>query len=294
MPEVEVPDFFTPNPKRQKDLDSLVTFVKQFWGYFLILVLLVLFFAGAVVKVDAGERAIIFNTFGGVEKRILGEGIHVILPFIQNATLYDVKQSTYSFASEDQNRQGIIVGNEIHSLTSDGQKVDVELTVRVRPKPEELWKLHKFIGPDYLSKIIVPKARTVLREVLASYPVEDVYSIKRQEIQNKIQELLHGDLAKNYFIDVEEVLIRNVRFSKEFQDSIDRKQQAYQEFLKMEYILEAERAKRDAKISQAEGEAKAINLRVNALRANPDFIKYRRAQVFGKRAKLIFSESLDR
>ena len=294
MPEVEVPDFFTPNPKRQKDLDSLVTFVKQFWGYFLILVLLVLFFAGAVVKVDAGERAIIFNTFGGVEKRILGEGIHVILPFIQNATLYDVKQSTYSFASEDQNRQGIIVGNEIHSLTSDGQKVDVELTVRVRPKPEELWKLHKFIGPDYLSKIIVPKARTVLREVLASYPVEDVYSIKRQEIQNKIQELLHGDLAKNYFIDVEEVLIRNVRFSKEFQDSIDRKQQAYQEFLKMEYILEAERAKRDAKISQAEGEAKAISLRVNALRANPDFIKYRRAQVFGKRAKLIFSESLDR
>lgn len=294
MPEVEVPDFFTPNPKRQKDLDNLVTFIKQFWGYFLVLMLLVLFFAGAVVKVDAGERAVIFNTFGGVEKRVLGEGIHVILPFVQRATLYDVKQSTYSFASEDQNRQGIIIGHEIHSLTSDGQKVDVELTVRARPKPEELWKLHKFIGPDYLSKIIVPKARTVLREVLASYPVEDVYSIKRQEIQNKIQELLHGDLQKNYFIDIEEVLIRNVRFSKEFQDSIDRKQQAYQEFLKMEYILEAERAKRDAKISQAEGEAKAINLRVNALRANPDFIKYRRAQVFGKRAKLIFSESLDR
>ena len=294
MPEVEVPDFFTPNPKRQKDLDNIVTFVKQFWGYFLVLILLVLFFAGAVVKVDAGERAVIFNTFCGVEKRVLGEGIHVILPFVQRATLYDVKQSTYSFVSEDQNRQGIIVGNEIHSLTSDAQKVDVELTVRVRPKPEELWKLHKFIGPDYLSKIIVPKARTVLREVLASYPVEDVYSVKRQEIQNKIQELLHGDLQKNYFIDIEEVLIRNVRFSKEFQDSIDRKQQAYQEFLKMEYILEAERAKRDAKISQAEGEAKAINLRVNALRANPDFIKYRRAQVFGKRAKLIFSESLDR
>ena len=64
--------------------------------------------------------------------------------------------------------------------------------------------------------------------------------------------------------------------------------------LKMEYVIAGEKAKRDAKILQAEGEAKAINLRVNALRANPDFIKYRRAQIFGKRAKLIFSEGIDR
>lgn len=293
MPEFEVPDFFTPGTKNKKDLDNLLRSLKQFWGYFLVLILLVFFLTGAIIKVDAGERAVIFNIFGGVEKKVVGEGIHLILPFIQRATLYDVKQATYSFASEDQNKQGIVVGNEIHSLTADGQKVDVELTVRASPNPEELWKLHKFIGPNYSSKIIIPKARTALREILANYLVEDVYSIRRQEIQNKIQELLHNDLKKNYFISVEEVLIRNVKFSTEFQDAVDRKQQAYQEFLKMEYVLDSERSKRDAKIARAEGEAKAINLRVNALRANPDFVKYRRAQVFGKRAKLIFSESLN-
>lgn len=294
MPDFEVPDFFTPNPKQKQELDNLVSWLKKFWGYFLVVMLLLFFLAGAIVKVDAGERAVVFNIFGGVEKRILGEGIHIIIPFIQRATLYDVKQVTYSFATEDQNRQGLVVGEEIHSLTSDGQKVDIELTVRARPQPSELWKLHKLIGPHYASKIIFPKARAVLREVLASYPVEDVYSVKRQEIQNKIQEHLEKDLEKKYYIDIEEVLIRNVRFSKEFQDAIDRKQQAYQEFLKMEYVLASERAKRDAKILQAEGEAKAINLRVNALKANPSFIKYRRAQVYGKRAKLIFSETLDR
>ena len=294
MPEFEVPDFFTPNPKRQQELDNLSKLFKKFWGYALVFVLLLFFLGGAIVRVGAGERAVIFNIFGGVEKRVLGEGIHIIIPIVQRATLYDVKQATYSFASEEQNSQGLVVGNEIHSLTSDGQKVDIELSVRVRPQPEELWKLHKFIGPDYVSKIIIPKARTVLREVLASYPVEDVYSVKRQEIQNKVQELLRDDLIKKYNINVEEILIRNARFSKEFQDAIDRKQQAYQEFLKMEYVLAGERAKKDAKIAQAEGEAKAINLRVNALRANPDYIKYRRAQVYGKRAKLIFSETLDR
>ncbi|MBI3591522.1 MAG: prohibitin family protein [Candidatus Melainabacteria bacterium] len=293
MPEVNVPDFFTPNPKKQQELNTLFNWFNKYWGYLIVFLLLFYFLGGAIVKVDAGERAVIFNLFGGVEKRVLGEGIHFTIPIIQQATVYDVKQITYNFASEDQIKQGKIAGGEIHSLTSDGQKVDVELSVRVKPKPDELWKLHKFIGPKYAVKIIFPKARTTLREVLASYPVEDVYSVKRQEIQNKIQENLQKDLAKKYFIDIEEVLIRNARFSKEFQDAIDRKQQAYQEYLKMEYVIAAEHAKRDSKILQAEGEARAINLRVNALKANPYYIKYRRAQVFGKRAKLIFSENLN-
>ena len=290
MPEIEVPDFFTPASRQKRELDNFVNWFKKYWGYLIVFILLFYFLSGSVVRVGAGERAVIFNIFGGVEKRVLGEGIHVILPFVQRATVYDIKQTTYSFVSEEQGQQGLVVGNEIHSLTSDGQRVDVELTIRARPQPDELWKLHKLIGENYPAKIIFPKARTVLREILAGYPVEDVYSVKRQEIQNKIQERLIGDLAKRYFINIEEVLIRNVRFSKEFQDAIDRKQQAFQEYLKMEYILAAERAKRDGKILQAEGEAKAINLRVNALRANPDFVKYRRAQIYGKKAKLIFSE----
>lgn len=293
MQEIEVPDYFTPHPKNKLELEKLIELLKKFWGYFLLVILLLAFLSGSIVRVGAGERAVLFNIFGGVEKRILGEGIHLIIPFIQTPTIYDVKQATYSFTSEDQGSPGHIVGNEIHCLTSDGQKVDIELSIRLRPFPEKLWLLHKYIGPSYLYKIIVPKSRTVLREVLAAYAVEDVYSGKRQDIQNKIQDFLKKDLEKKYFIDVEEILIRNAKFSKEFQDAIDRKQQAYQEFLKMEYVLTGERAKKEAKISQAEGEAKAINLRVNALRSNPDFIKYRRAQVYGKRAKLIFTDNFD-
>lgn len=291
--DFEVPDFFTPNPKQKQEFENFISSIKRFWGYFFVLILLLLFLGGAIVRVGAGERAVLFNVFGGVEKRILGEGIHLIIPLIQRATLYDVKQATYHFATEEKGVRGQVAGEEIHSLTSDGQRVDVELTIRVRPKPEDLWKLHKFIGTEYPERIIFPMSRTVLREVLAGYPVEDVYSVKRQEIQSKIQDKLANDLADKYFIDIEEVLIRNVRFSKEFQDAIDRKQQAYQEFLKMEYILAAEEAKRDSKILQAEGEAKAIGLRVGALLRNPDFIKFRRAQVYGKKAKLILSDTLE-
>ena len=293
MPDIEIPDYFSPNPKRQQEMEGFIRWFKHSWTYLIIILLLFFVFTGALIKVDAGERAVLFNVFGGIEKKVLGEGIHFVLPFIQRATIYDIKQTTYNFASEDQIKQGKLAGTEIHSLTSDGQRVDIELSVRARPIPHELWKLHRLIGPQYASKIIFPKARTVLRETLANYPVEDVYSVKRQEIQDKVQEKLSYDLAKKYFVEVEEILIRNVRFSKEFQDAIDRKQQAYQEYLRMEYVVSAERTKRDSKILQAEGEASAITQRVNALRANPDIIKYKRAQVFGKRARLIFSDGLN-
>ncbi|MBI1857591.1 MAG: prohibitin family protein [Candidatus Melainabacteria bacterium] len=291
--DFEVPDFFTPSPKKKQEIDNLIFLLRKYWTYLLMAIIMLLVLGGAFVRVGAGERAVVFNAFVGIEKRVLGEGIHIVIPLIQRATLYDVKQVTYDFATEEKSKRGQVISDAIHALTSDGQQVDIELTVRARPQPNELSRLHQEIGPTYAEKIIIPFARSVLREVLASYPVEDVYSAKRQEIQTKIYELLSQDLAEKYFIDIEEVLIRNVKFSQEFQDAVDRKQQAYQEYLKMEYIIAGEEAKRDARILQAEGEAQAINLRVQALIQNPSFLKYRRAQVYGKRAKLIFSDTFD-
>src|SRR3990167_5022975 len=101
MPDIQAPDFFTPKQsKKFNDLEELINVIKKFWGYLLVFIIFIFFISGSIVKVDAGERAVIFNIFGGVEKRILNEGIHVIFPVVQRATVYDVQQSTYSFTGE--------------------------------------------------------------------------------------------------------------------------------------------------------------------------------------------------
>src|SRR3990167_4744222 len=124
MPDIQAPDFFTPKQsKKFNDLEELINVIKKFWGYLLVFIIFIFFISGSIIKVDAGERAVIFNIFGGIEKRVLGEGIHLVIPVIQKATIYDVKQATYSFTSEDQNQRGKVAGTEIHSLTSDGQRV---------------------------------------------------------------------------------------------------------------------------------------------------------------------------
>ena len=91
MPNIEVPDFFTPNPKKEQHLDNLEIFFKKYGNYLMCFIVIVPLFFASIVKVDAGERAVIFNIFGAVEKRVLGEGIHLVIPLIQRASIYDVK-----------------------------------------------------------------------------------------------------------------------------------------------------------------------------------------------------------
>ncbi|MGA7104492.1 MAG: SPFH domain-containing protein, partial [Candidatus Deferrimicrobiaceae bacterium] len=42
------------------------------------------------VKIDAGERGVLLN-FGAVQKDVLGEGLHLVIPVMQRVVKMDVK-----------------------------------------------------------------------------------------------------------------------------------------------------------------------------------------------------------
>ncbi|HZS09700.1 MAG TPA: SPFH domain-containing protein [Blastocatellia bacterium] len=79
--------------------------------------LLVLFTAFKIVP--AGSRAVIFNNIsGGLSAR--GEGTTLLVPFLQSATVYDVKTRTYTMSKTHE--EGEVKGDDsIRALTSDGQ-----------------------------------------------------------------------------------------------------------------------------------------------------------------------------
>lgn len=237
-----------------------------------------IFVSASVVIVPAGERAVIFDNFRGVLPGVRGEGMTFVLPFVQKAIKYDVKTQTFNIGTSDaeQSSDGF---NEaaIEARTADGQTVQVELSVRFEPKEDELYKLHQKVGPAYVYKIIVPEIRSVVRTIVALYNVMDVYSSKRQEIQQKMDTELRKSFDR-YFIQLNEVLIRNTRFSEEFQKAIEAKQVALQEAQRMQYVLQKEQQEKARKIIEAEGEAKSMEIRGRALAANPRLIQYEYVQ----------------
>lgn len=236
------------------------------------------FVSASVVIVSAGERAVIFDNFRGVLPGVRNEGMTFVLPFVQKAVRYDVKTQTYNVGTSDADAGAVgITEPAIEARTADGQTVQMELSVRFRPNEEELWKLHREVGPNYAYKIIVPEIRSVIRTVVAQYNVMDVYSGKRTEIQQRLDEGLRTTFDR-YYIELQEVLIRNTRFSDEFQKAIEAKQVALQEAQRMEYVLQKEKQEKERKIIEAQGEAESMRVRGQALASNPRLIQYEYVQ----------------
>jgi regulator of protease activity HflC (stomatin/prohibitin superfamily) len=56
--------------------------------------------------------------------------------------------------------------------------------------------LHQAIGPNYIKVLVQPGIGSLTREVMAQYTAEQVYSTARQEIQDKIRNLVEDRLTE--------------------------------------------------------------------------------------------------
>ncbi|MBD3256738.1 MAG: hypothetical protein GF383_16710, partial [Candidatus Lokiarchaeota archaeon] len=65
-------------------------------GFIVLIILAVIILSKAILVVEAGERAVVMNRITGVEKRTLGEGMHLLMPGIQEPTIYSVRTQTYT------------------------------------------------------------------------------------------------------------------------------------------------------------------------------------------------------
>lgn len=253
--------------------------------------LVLLTFARSFVVVGAGERAVVFNRFSGVQRGALGEGLHMLLPFVQSSTIYDVKTHTYTM-SASQNEANATAGNAndaLTALTSDGLPVTLEMSVQFHPDPNKVDELHQTIGPEYIDKVVRPQTRSHVRMVVAKYPVTSVYGAGRAKITDEINTRLRSLFAKNDIV-LENALLRDVAFSPQFQQAIERKQVAEQEVSRMAFVVQQADKERKRKIIQAEGEAEAIRLKARALARNPGLTQYEYVQNLPSNVKTIVTD----
>jgi prohibitin 2 len=247
---------------------------------------LVLFFA-TFKTVPAGSRAVVFNNVsGGLSVR--GEGMTVLVPFMQSATMYDVRTSTYTMSR--MTNEGQVRGDDsVPALTSDGQRVDLDISILFHPDPKQIAQLHQLIGPDYEAKIVRPAGRSVARTAVAKYTVIDVYGTKRTALQEEISAELKGLFEKSFII-LDSLLVRNVDFTAEFKQAIEQKQIAQQDAERKKYELEKEKIEKERKVIEAEGDAEAIRLRGEALSRNPALIQYEYVQKIAPGVQTIISD----
>ncbi len=254
----------------------------------LVVVLLLVFLFKIYIVVEPGERAVIFNKATGNMRVTPSEGFYFLVPLIEAATVYDIKSKTYTMSIAP--LEGEMKGDDsLQALTSDGQNVFLDISVRYHPDGKSLVQLHKEIGADYVVKVLRPAVRAITRLVVADFSVIDVYTGRRVEIQSKLEGKLGAILAKSHIV-LDEVLLRNVQFTPEFQKAIENKQIAQQEAQRMKYVLEKQEQEKQRKIIEAEGEAQSIRLRGRALAENPLLIQYEYIKLLSPNIQAIITD----
>ena len=87
-----------------------------------------------------------------------------------------------------------------NAISRDGISLTASINIRYRLKREAVPQLHQSIGPNYVQALIGPEIGNRMREVIAEYTAEDVYSTKREEIQTKIRERAETKLGEKMMV----------------------------------------------------------------------------------------------
>lgn len=195
------------------------------------------------LTIQPGKRGVEFKRFaGGLDKdNIYEPGFHIIAPW-NKVFIYDVR---------------INEGYEtMNVLSKNGLNIDAELSFRFSPIPSKIGYLHEEIGMEYVKTILMPEIRSATREVIGQYLPEELYSTKREAIQDEIFKQTEAAITPKHLI-LDAVLIRSVKLPAKLEDAIEQKLKEEQLSLQYTYKLDRERQEAERRIIEAQAKADA-------------------------------------
>ena len=213
---------------------------------FLALILFAVLTNTTFLTIDPGHKGVLFKRFGGGldKEKIYDQGFQVVAPW-NKMFVYDVRIKEHF--------------EQMEVLSKNGLTIKVDLSFRYNPKQAQVGYLHDEIGQDYLASIIVPEIRSATREVIGKYLPEELYSSKREAIQDEIYNRTLEEVDQKHLI-IDAVLIREVTLPVTLQEAIERKLKEEQASLEYEFRLEKERKEAERKVIEAQAKADANNI----------------------------------
>jgi prohibitin 2 len=201
------------------------------------------------VSVPSSQIGIV-TTFGDVSNETLPEGGHFIAPW-RNVTNVPMGISVASASNSE-------------AASKDLQSVHATLTVNFHVKPGKARDLFVQIPSlGYRDAFVIPATYEVFKGVVSQYTAEELIT-KRQEVSAAITKSLNSRLDQ-YHIEIQSINLVNFGFSNAFNSAIEEKVTASQKSETARRNLERIKFEADARISQAEGEAKAISIQAAAV-----------------------------
>lgn len=227
----------------------------------IVVVIAILLALDVLVFIGPGERGV-QTRWGAVTGHIYPEGLSYKMPIAEGVTRMDVKTQKLQ--------------TQASAASSDLQVVTSTIALNFKVRADTVAWLRQNIGVNYRQKIIDPAIQEAIKASTAQFTAEELIAKRpmvRETMKVTLQEKLN-DISQNSII-VEAFNIENFDFSPEFNAAIEAKVTAEQMALKAVRDLDRIKIEKEQKITQAEAEAKAIEIQAKALQENPDILQLR-------------------
>jgi regulator of protease activity HflC (stomatin/prohibitin superfamily) len=222
----------------------------------------------SVVIVQAGHRGVVLYV-GAVENRVLGEGLHFIVPFAEQVIQLEVR--TLKFQAD------------ASAASNDLQEVATVIALNYHINPNDANVIYQQLGADYSDRIIAPTIQESVKASVAKFNAEELIT-KRETAKGVIASAIRNTLSARD-INVENVFITDFKFSEAFATQIEQKVVAFQKYLTEQNNLKSvqvianqtvvqAQAQARANVARASGEGQAIKIITEQLRQSPQYLQW--------------------
>jgi prohibitin 2 len=231
-------------------------------------IVIILIISESVVIVQAGHRGVVLY-LGAVENRVLGEGVHFIIPFVEQVVQLEVRTLKYQA--------------EATAASNDLQQVQTVIALNYHLNPADVNKVYQQLGPDYADRVIAPTIQESVKASVAKYNAEELIT-KRAIVKDVIANTIRNSLSAKDIV-VETIFITDFKFSDAFSNQVEDKVVAFQKYLTElnnlrgiqvvanQTVVQAQ-AQAKANIAKASGESQAIKIITSQLRQDPQYLQW--------------------
>jgi prohibitin 2 len=228
-------------------------------------------------NVEGGHRAVMFSRLSGIQDRVVGEGTHLMVPWLHRPEIFSIRVKARPIVS--------LTG------TKDLQMVNLTLRILSRPVESKLPTIYRTLGKDYDDRVIPSIANEVMKATIAQYTASQLLSM-REKISAQIKANL-TERARQFNIVLDDVLITNIAFGKEFTNAIEAKQVASQEVERAKFVVEKALQDKLQIIARAEGEALSAKMISDVIRENPAYLDLKKIE-FAREIANVLAKSNNR
>ena len=262
---------------------------------------LVTFVVVQFLAVIPAQECGVVVTPGGVKEESYPTGWHIVMPWYKVVKM-DKTVQVYTCASlgsrsdaDDNDRRmteakrNSVQGTTIWAPTVDGIKMGFAISASWRIDPNYAWWIYdnvselddsnngRFLWLE--ENVIKAKLKSSLALTASKYTPIEVYSNKREEIQELTREKMKKDI-QDYHLILEQIDIREVYYNDDYEKAINQKKLEEQKALtlievtkqKNELLKQADIDK-NIEITKAEAEAKALQIKGQSISNNPRVVE---------------------